>query len=103
MFFVFRPLLADYRADGHDRPGQSTTSLSSFGNPCSRSTSRLKDFFASHIQFFLQSCKNALRSPKAIHVVLQRQFKDFVKQLSLLYPMSSSLDFVFVTQIFAKN
>jgi hypothetical protein len=33
-----------------------------------------------------------LRSPKEIHIVLQRQFKDFVKQLFVTHPVSSSFD-----------
>jgi len=35
-----------------------------------------------------------LRSPKVIHIVLKRQFKDFVKQLFFSHPLSSYLDFV---------
>jgi hypothetical protein len=43
-----------------------------------------------------------LRSPKVIHIVLKRQFKDFVKQLFFTHPMSSSLGFVFPT-LLAKD
>jgi hypothetical protein len=102
LFFIFQPLPADQRTDGHDRTGQGTTGLSPFGDPCGKSTSRFKDFFASYVQFFLQSCKNGLRSPKVIHIVLKRQFKDFVKQFFLTHPMSSSLDFVFPRTFWQK-
>jgi hypothetical protein len=98
LLFIFQPLPADQRTDGHDRTGQGTTGLSPFGDPCGKSTSRLKDFIASHIHFFLQSCKNGLGSPKIIHIVLQRQFKDLFEQLFFTHPMSSSLDFALSTR-----
>jgi len=94
LFFIFQPLPADQRTDGQDCTGKGTTGFSPFGDPCGKSARRLKDLFASYIQFFLQSCKNGLRSPKVIHIVLKRRFKDFVKQLFFTHPMSSSLDFV---------
>jgi hypothetical protein len=94
LFFILQSLPADQRSDGHDRTGQGTTGFSPFGDACGKRTSRLEDFFASHIHFFLQSCKNALRSAKVIHVVLKGQFKDFFKQLFFTHPISSSLCFV---------
>jgi len=94
LFFILQPLPANQRTDSHDRTGKRTTGFSSFGDPCGKDASRFKDFFASHIHFFLQSCKNGLRSPKVIHIVLKRQFKDFVKQLFFSHPLSSYLDFV---------
>ena len=102
LFFIFQPLPTDQRTDGQDCTGKGTAGLSPLRNPCRKSTSRFKDFFTSHVQFVLQSCKNGLRSPKVIHIVFKRQFKDFVKQLFFTHTMSSSLDFV-LPPLFAED
>jgi hypothetical protein len=76
LFYVLQVLTADQRADGHDRTGECSTGLPSSSHTSGKSTSSFKDFFASYIELFLQRCKNGLRSPKVVHVVLKRQFKD---------------------------
>ncbi len=78
--FIFKSFPSNHRADSHDRTGERAAHVSSSGDTRGQGTSGFEDFVASHVQFFLQSCKNGLRSAKIVHIVLKRQFEDLFKQ-----------------------
>ena len=78
---VFDPFPADDRTHCHDGAGEGTAGFSLSRDPAGQRTSRFKNLFASNIQLFLQGCKNGLRSPKVVHVILERQLRYFLKEL----------------------
>jgi hypothetical protein len=80
LFYILQPLSTDQRTDCHDSTRECPTCFPSSSHASSKSTSCLKDLSTSYIELFLQSCKNRLRSPKVVHVVLKRQFEDIFKQ-----------------------
>jgi hypothetical protein len=51
------------------------------GHAAGKSAPCFENLLASNIELFLQRCKNGLGSPKVVHVILKRQFKDLFKQL----------------------
>ena len=70
LFYIFEPFATDQRTNRHDGSGERATCLTLPCHAPGQRTSRLKNLFASYIQFFLQSCKNGLSSPKVLHIVL---------------------------------
>lgn len=78
---VLDPFPADDRTHCHDGAGEGTAGFSLPRNAAGQGAPRFEDLFASDIQLFLQGCKNGLRSPKIIHVILERQLRYFLKKL----------------------
>jgi len=78
LFPVFQPLPSYQTRNRHKGAREGTAGLSSSGYTSGQSASRLKHFFASYAQFFLQSCKNGLGSAEIIHVILKGQLKNLI-------------------------
>ena len=76
LFYILQRLATDQGTDCHDRTGERSTCFPSSSHTSRKSTPSFKDLSASYIELFLQRCKNGLRSPKVVHVILKRQFED---------------------------
>jgi hypothetical protein len=77
---IFELLPSNNARNGHNGAGQRPAR---FPPPChtpGKSASRLKNFRASHMQFFLQSCKNGLGSTEIGHVILKRRLEDLIQK-----------------------
>jgi hypothetical protein len=88
-FHILQPLSTNQRTDCHNGPRKGPTGFSFQGYPSSQCTPCLEDFSASNIELFLQRCKNGLRSPMVVHLILERQFEDLIEQLFFFHNRSS--------------
>jgi hypothetical protein len=75
---VFEGFPPDQATNRHNGPRKGPTGFPHPGHPSSQSTSRLENFFASHLQLFLQSRKNGLSSTHIGHIIFEGQLKDFL-------------------------
>lgn len=71
LFLVLQFLPAHHAAYAHNGAGERAAGLALPSHASSEGAPGLKNILTSYIQFFLQSCKNGLRSPEIIHVILK--------------------------------
>jgi hypothetical protein len=75
---IFKSLSPHHTAHRQDGAQEGPAGLPSPRHTPGESTACLEDLLAPHIQLFLQSCKNGLRSPNVGHVVVQCRLEDLI-------------------------
>jgi hypothetical protein len=82
---VFKLFPPDQAGNRHDGARKRPAGFPFPGHPAREGASGFKDLLASHIQLFLQSCKNGLGSAEIVHVMLQGQFMDLSQKFLTIF------------------
>ncbi len=82
LFYLFHLFPSRDQPYRHDGSGQRAAGLPSAGYTTGQGAGSLEDLVISYGQFFLQSCKNCLRSPGILHVVFKGLGTDLLNKFS---------------------